>query len=121
MEITNDLLALAYVNVPTPKFIPDLSVEDAFAQAHILKALSDPTRLRILSLLSRHAGDIAVCEIMQCFKLEQPTISHHLKVLREAGLIDCHKKGLWAYYFVIWPTLERAKQIISALERFADA
>jgi len=99
----------------TPKFTPPLEEEDAVDQARLLSALASPTRLRILSLLSRHEGEICVYEITECFTLEQPTISNHLRILRDAGLITCHKKGLFYYYYVQQKTLERAKQIIEDL------
>ena len=63
-----------------------------------LKALADPTRLRMLELLAQHDTPICVCEITLQFALHQPTISHHLRLLREAGLVDCERRGTWAYY-----------------------
>lgn len=99
----------------TPKFLPTLSEEDAVVQARLLKALADPTRLRILSLLSRHEGEVCVFEIVESFTLEQPTISHHLRILRDAGLVDCRKKGLWAYYYVRRESLARARNVIENL------
>ena len=98
-----------------PKFIPALNEEEAIAQARLLKALADPTRLRILSLLSRHEGEVCVFEIVESFTLEQPTISHHLRILRDSGLVDCRKKGLWAYYYVRREALSRAREVISNL------
>jgi ArsR family transcriptional regulator len=98
-----------------PKFVPTLSEEDAVVQARLLKALADPTRLRILSLLSRHEGEVCVFEIVESFTLEQPTISHHLRILRDAGLVDCRKKGLWAYYYVRREALGRARDVIDGL------
>src|SRR5437762_14323807 len=98
-----------------PKFVPTLSEDDAVTQARLLKALADPTRLRILSLLSRHEGEVCVFEIVESFTLEQPTISHHLRILRDAGLVDCRKKGLWAYYYVRREALTRAREVIEAL------
>ena len=98
-----------------PKFVPTLTEEDAVSQARLLKALADPTRLRILSLLSRHEGEVCVFEIVESFTLEQPTISHHLRILRDAGLVDCRKKGLWAYYYVRREALSRAREVIDAL------
>lgn len=99
----------------TPKFSPTLSEDDAVVQARLLKALADPTRLRILSLLSRHEGEVCVFEIVESFTLEQPTISHHLRILRDAGLVDCRKKGLWAYYYVRREALSRARGVIENL------
>ena len=81
----------------------------------VLKALADPTRLRILSLLSRYEGEVCVFEIVESFTLEQPTISHHLRILRDAGLVDCRKKGLWAYYYVRREALARAGEVITSL------
>ncbi|HET8911354.1 MAG TPA: metalloregulator ArsR/SmtB family transcription factor [Ktedonobacteraceae bacterium] len=98
-----------------PKFMPALTEEEAVGQARLLKALADPTRLRILSLLSRHEGEVCVFEIVESFTLEQPTISHHLRILRDAGLVDCRKKGLWAYYYVRRDALNRAREIINGL------
>jgi ArsR family transcriptional regulator len=98
-----------------PKFAPALTEDDAVSQARLLKALADPTRLRILSLLSRHEGEVCVFEIVESFTLEQPTISHHLRILRDAGLVDCRKKGLWAYYYVRREALKRAQDVINAL------
>lgn len=98
-----------------PKFVPTLSEDDAVIQARLLKALADPTRLRILSLLSRHEGEVCVFEIVESFTLEQPTISHHLRILRDAGLVDCRKKGLWAYYYVRRDALGRAREVIDGL------
>ncbi len=98
-----------------PKFVPTLSEDDAVIQARLLKALADPTRLRILSLLSRHEGEVCVFEIVESFTLEQPTISHHLRILRDAGLVDCRKKGLWAYYYVRREALGRAREVIEDL------
>jgi ArsR family transcriptional regulator, arsenate/arsenite/antimonite-responsive transcriptional repressor len=99
----------------SPKFMPTLTEEEAVTQARLLKALADPTRLRILSLLSRHEGEVCVFEIVESFTLEQPTISHHLRILRDAGLVDCRKKGLWAYYYVRREALNRAQDVITGL------
>jgi ArsR family transcriptional regulator len=98
-----------------PKFVPTLNEDEGVSQARLLKALADPTRLRILSLLGRYEGEVCVFEIVESFTLEQPTISHHLRILRDAGLVDCRKKGLWAYYYVRREALNRAREIINAL------
>jgi ArsR family transcriptional regulator, arsenate/arsenite/antimonite-responsive transcriptional repressor len=67
--------------------------------APLLKALADPVRLRLLSLIaSHHGGEACVCDLNEAFDLSQPTISHHLKVLREAGLIERDKRGVWVFY-----------------------
>ena len=67
--------------------------------AERLKALADPTRLRMLDLLAQQSAPLCVCEINEHFAQRQPTISHHLRILRETGLIDCEKRGVWAYYW----------------------
>src|SRR5262249_8354260 len=69
------------------------------ALAERLKALADPTRLRMLDLLAHQSAPLCVCEINEHFAQRQPTISHHLRILREAGLLDCEKRGVWAYYW----------------------
>ncbi len=67
----------------------------------LLKALADPVRLRLLSLVASHAdGEACVCDLNDAFDLSQPTISHHLKVLHESGLLDRSKRGVWVYYRV---------------------
>jgi ArsR family transcriptional regulator len=67
----------------------------------LLKALADPVRLRLMSLVaSRPDGEACVCDLNDAFDLSQPTISHHLKVLHEAGLVDRDKRGVWVYYRV---------------------
>jgi ArsR family transcriptional regulator, arsenate/arsenite/antimonite-responsive transcriptional repressor len=69
--------------------------------APLLKALADPVRLRLMSLIASHAGgEACVCDLNDAFDLSQPTISHHLKVLHDAGLVDRDKRGVWAYYRV---------------------
>ena len=65
-----------------------------------LSALADPTRLGIVTMLARCGEPVCVCEIVDGFELGQPTISHHLRLLREAGLVDCEKRGLWVYYWL---------------------
>jgi len=67
--------------------------------APLLKALADPVRLRLMSLvLSHEGGEACVCDLNDAFDLSQPTISHHLKVLHDAGLLDREKRGVWVYY-----------------------
>src|ERR1700721_1203214 len=76
-----------------------LSMEQAEQVAPLLKALADPVRLRLMSLVaSRPGGEACVCDLNDAFDLSQPTISHHLKVLHEAGLVDRDKRGVWVYY-----------------------
>jgi ArsR family transcriptional regulator len=78
-----------------------LSREQAEQVAPLLKALGDPVRLRLMSLVaSRPGGEACVCDLTAGFDLSQPTISHHLKVLHEEGLLDRDKRGVWVYYKV---------------------
>jgi ArsR family transcriptional regulator, arsenate/arsenite/antimonite-responsive transcriptional repressor len=76
-----------------------LSDEAAERIAPLLKALADPVRLRLMSMIASHAdGEVCVCVLTDAFDLSQPTISHHLKVLHEVGLLDRSKRGVWVYY-----------------------
>jgi ArsR family transcriptional regulator, arsenate/arsenite/antimonite-responsive transcriptional repressor len=76
-----------------------LSAEQAAQVAPLLKALAEPVRLRLMSLVASHpGGEACVCDLNEAFDLSQPTISHHLKVLHEAGLLDREKRGVWVYY-----------------------
>jgi ArsR family transcriptional regulator, arsenate/arsenite/antimonite-responsive transcriptional repressor len=76
-----------------------LSEKEAVQVAPLLKALADPVRLRLMSLVASHeGGEACVCDLNDAFELSQPTISHHLKVLHEVGLLDREKRGVWVYY-----------------------
>ena len=81
--------------------------------ARMFKALGDPVRLRLLSLVASHeGGEACVCDISDTFDLSQPTISHHLKVLRQAGLLDCERRGTWVYYWVIPAALQQLSAVL---------
>ncbi|MET8561761.1 metalloregulator ArsR/SmtB family transcription factor [Streptomyces flaveolus] len=85
-----------------------LDDERATELAKVFKALGDPVRLRLLSMIaSREGGEVCVCEMTPAFELSQPTISHHLRLLRQAGLIDCERRGTWVYYRVLPGALDR--------------
>ncbi|MGI8450698.1 MAG: metalloregulator ArsR/SmtB family transcription factor [Streptosporangiaceae bacterium] len=76
-----------------------LSPGQAEQVAPLLKALADPVRLRLMSLVASHpGGEACVCDLSDAFDLSQPTISHHLKVLHDSGLLDREKRGVWVYY-----------------------
>ena len=76
-----------------------LNAETAERVVPLVKAIADPVRLRLLSLVASHAdGEACVCDLNDAFDLSQPTISHHLKLLHEAGLLDREKRGVWVYY-----------------------
>lgn len=74
-----------------------MSRKQADRIAGLLKALADPVRLRLMSMIAA-ADEVCVCELMVPFDVSQPTISHHLKVLRSAGLVDSERRGTWVYY-----------------------
>lgn len=84
-----------------PVVYPDVEREQAERMAGIAKALGDPIRLQLVDVLRKHAGSVCVCELVPLFDVGQPTVSHHLKVLREAGIVGSERRGLWAYYYVI--------------------
>lgn len=85
--------------------------------AATFKVLSDPVRLRLLALITARAcgGEVCVCELAGCFDLSQPTISHHLKVLRKAGLIDCERRGTWVYYWPLTGALATVRSVLAGL------
>ena len=85
--------------------------------ARVFKALGDPVRLRLLSLIASHAGgEACVCDLTDAFDLTGPTISHHLKVLREAGVIDGERRGTWIYYRVLPASLQALSSVLTTPE-----
>ncbi|MBV8733211.1 MAG: helix-turn-helix transcriptional regulator [Solirubrobacterales bacterium] len=96
-----------------PVAYPDVERDQAVALAKVAKALGDPVRLQLVDVLKRHAGQVCVCELVPLFGLSQPTVSHHLKVLRDAGIVGSERHGLWAYYFVIPDALKELSAWLS--------
>ena len=91
----------ALLDCCTPLAREPMSAEGADQVVPMLKALADPVRLRLMSMvLSRVGAEACACELLPAFDLSQPTISHHLKVLHEVGLLDRSKRGVWVYYRV---------------------
>jgi ArsR family transcriptional regulator, arsenate/arsenite/antimonite-responsive transcriptional repressor len=88
-----------------------LSPEDAEATAAVFKALSDPARVRIVNLLARNSEPVCVCELTPAIGLSQPTVSHHLKKLVRAGLLQREQRGVWAYYTLDRDGLARAASV----------
>lgn len=80
--------------------LPRLSTQEARRLAGDLQILGHPIRLQLLDILARHEGQVCVCDLEAAVPVRQPTVSHHLRLLREAGLVDFERRGLWAYYFV---------------------
>src|SRR6202035_3675581 len=89
-----------------PVVYPDVERAQAARMAQVAKALGAPVRLQLVDVLRKHAGKVCVCELVPLFDLSQPTVSHHLKVLRQAGIVGSEREGLWAYYYVIPDALE---------------
>ena len=89
-----------------PVVYPDVEREHAARMAVVAKALGDPVRLQLVDVLRKHAGKVCVCELVPLFDLSQPTVSHHLGVLRKAGIVASERQGLWAYYYVNTEALE---------------
>ncbi len=83
-----------------PVVYPDVERDQAERMGAIAKALGDPIRIQLVDVLRKHAGKVCVCELVPLFDLSQPTVSHHLRVLREAGIVASERRGLWAYYYV---------------------
>jgi len=96
-----------------PVVYPDVDREQARRMAALAKALGDPIRLQLVDVLRRHAGKVCVCELVPLFDVSQPTLSHHLKVLREAGVVDSERTGLWAFYYVIPDALQELNAWLS--------
>jgi len=96
-----------------PVVYPDVERDHAIRMAAVAKALGDPVRVQLVDVLRKHAGKVCVCELVPLFDLSQPTVSHHLKVLREAGVVGCERHGLWAYYYVIPDALKELASWLS--------
>ena len=89
-----------------PLVRPDVDAEHAQRLAAVAKALSDPVRLQLVDVLRKAAGEVCVCELVPLFDIAPPTLSHHLKKLRDAGIVGSEKRGLWVYYYVMPDALE---------------
>jgi ArsR family transcriptional regulator, arsenate/arsenite/antimonite-responsive transcriptional repressor len=96
-----------------PVVYPDVERQQAERMAGIAKALADPVRVQLVDVLRKHAGKVCVCELVPLFDLSQPTVSHHLKVLRDAGIVDSERRGLWAYYYVTPDSLKELSAWLS--------
>ena len=96
-----------------PVVYPDVKRRQAERMAAIAKALGDPVRVQLVDVLGKHAGKVCVCELVPLFEISQPTLSHHLKVLRDAGLVDSERRGLWAYYYVLPDALKELSAWLS--------
>jgi ArsR family transcriptional regulator, arsenate/arsenite/antimonite-responsive transcriptional repressor len=98
----------------TPLAREPIAAQDAARLAGVLKAVADPTRLRLLSLIYAHEGaEACVCDLTEPLGLTQPTISHHLKVLVDAGLLTRDKRGVWAFYRAVPDALAALSTMIN--------
>ena len=89
-----------------PVVYPEIERDHAERMGAVAKALGDPARMQLVDVLRKHAGKVCVCELVPLFDISQPTLSHHLKKLRDAGIVDSERRGLWAYYYVKRDALE---------------
>lgn len=95
-----------------------MDAEQAEALAGVLKAIAEPTRLRLISLVAAHEGaEACVCDLTEPVGLSQPTVSHHLKVLVDAGLLHREQRGRWAYYRLVPDALQALGQLLGAVTR----
>ncbi len=98
----------------TPLLHEPITASQAADLARLLKALADPTRLRLVSMVAAHeGGEACVCELTEPLGLTQPTISHHLKILVDAGIFTRHKRGVWAYYALIPSAMDALSAVLS--------
>jgi ArsR family transcriptional regulator len=111
------IVALADAECCTPLTSEPLGEVRAVELARVFKALGDPVRLRLLSLIASHdGGEACVCELTGVFDLKGPTISHHLKVLKEAGLITGDRRGTWIYYRVSPAALRQLGEVLTLVD-----
>jgi ArsR family transcriptional regulator, arsenate/arsenite/antimonite-responsive transcriptional repressor len=97
-----------------PLVHPQVDRAEAERMTKVAKALGDPIRLQLVDVLRRHAGKVCVCELTPLFDVGQPTVSHHLKVLRQAGIVASERRGLWAYYYVLPDGLKEFEQWLTS-------
>ena len=97
-----------------PVVYPDVERQQAERMAAVAKALGDPIRVQLVDVLRKHAGKVCVCELTPLFDVGQPTVSHHLKVLRHAGIVDSERQGLWAYYYVLPGAIDELTRWLTA-------
>ena len=98
-----------------PLLTEPITAEQAADLSRLLKALAEPTRLRLVSMVAAHeGGEACVCELTEPLGLTQPTISHHLKVLIDAGILTRDKRGVWAYYAIVPGALDVLATVLAA-------
>jgi DNA-binding transcriptional ArsR family regulator len=97
-----------------PATIPTVDLEPAAA---LLKAIADPHRLTILATLSAAVDEVCVCDFTDALPLNQPTVSHHLRILRDAGLVTCERRGTWVYYRIAPDAQTRVEDALASVFR----
>ena len=120
--MTDELVVLTTPEAPTsrrtcdPTMAVRLANDDAVKWADVFKALSHPVRLQMLDLISQGEGETCACDIERHFDLTQPTISHQLKVLRDAGLITSEARGVWVHHHLDAPLLAKLQDVIAGFQ-----
>ena len=104
-----------------PLGAPTLSEDEAASTAALFKALGDPARVRIVNLLASQGGEVCACEFEPALGLSQPTVSHHLKKLTEAGLLDREQRGKWAYFSINPEAASRLAGVVDLKEVSRDS
>ena len=107
---------LPVIDCCVPLATPALSAAEAEATAAIFRALADPARVRIVNLLAGSDDPVCVCELVPALELSQPTVSHHLKKLTDAGLLEREERGRWAYYSLLGEALDRLASLVDFTE-----
>jgi ArsR family transcriptional regulator len=110
------LTTLPVITCCAPLATAELSNEEAAATASLFRALAEPARVKIINLLARSEEPVCVCEFVPAVELSQPTVSHHLKKLTEAGLLEREERGKWAYYSLSGEAVERLASLVEFKE-----
>ncbi len=108
--------ALPTIACCAPLAAPLLSDEEAEATATLFRALADPARIKIVNLLAQSGVPVCVCEFVPAVALSQPTVSHHLKKLTDAGLLEREQRGKWAYYSLSGEAFDRLASVVEFKE-----
>ena len=111
-----DMRSLDLISCCRPLDGPSLSDEEAAATAGLFRALADPARVKIVNLLASAGGPVCACEFMPTLGLAQPTVSHHLKKLTDAGLLEREQRGRWAYFSINNEALARVAGLVDLRE-----
>jgi ArsR family transcriptional regulator len=111
-----DLSTLPIITCCAPLATASLSDDEAHATAALFRALGDPTRVKIVNALSQSDEPVCVCELVPALSVSQPTVSHHLKKLTDAGLLEREERGKWAFYSLSGEAVERLASLVEFKE-----